>query len=164
MLCLGFAVARTSGPPPKDPSQLARPRIDPVTGKDGWTEIEPTLVEGEIPAIPNWVTDVGEEARQVYEYLMRIPQARMYGPGTLFQLWLTLPLIQRYLETSKGSGVETYKGITSALGPALNLTESDLARARIKLKSVVEETEATPVEDEKVVHMNDRRKRLAGGK
>ena len=156
-------MARTSGPPPKDPSQLARPRIDPVTGKDGWTEIEPTLVEGEIPAIPEWVTDVGGEARQVYDYILRLPQARLYGAGTILAVWLTLPLIQRYLETSKGSGVETYKGIMSALGPAINMTDNDLARARIKIKQIVdEELESTPVVDEKVVHMNDRRKRLSG--
>ena len=106
---------------------------------------------------------MGGEARQVYDYIMRLPQARLYGAGTILAVWLTLPLIQRYLETSKGSGVETYKGIMSALGPAINMTDNDLARARIKIKQIVdEELESTPVVDEKVVHMNDRRKRLSG--
>lgn len=158
---------RSPGPAPKDPDLLARPKIDTVVGKDGWTEIDPTPIDGDVPPIPTWVEGVdgiGPEARAIYEYLMRLPQARLYGGGTLFQLWLTLPLIQRYLETTKGSGVETYKGIISALGPALNLTESDLARARIKYKKMLDEDgQALPVEDEKVIHMNDRRKRLSGG-
>ena len=96
---------------------------------------------------------------------MRLPQARLYEAGTILAVWMTLPLIQRYLETSKGSGVETYKGIMSVLGPAINMTGTDLQRARIKIKRILDEdTDEAPVVDEKVVHMNDRRKRLAGGK
>jgi len=131
---------RSPGPPPKDPSERARRNKDPNLAGDGWVEIDRDPYDGDVPPIPEWVEGVGDQARQVYEYLMRLPQARLYGPGTLFEIWLTLPLIQRYLETSKGSGVETYKGIIAALGPALNLTESDMAKARIKFKELVDES------------------------
>ncbi|MGS2809408.1 phage terminase small subunit [Nocardia sp. MW-W600-9] len=126
---------RRSGPPPKNPEDRARRNADPLTGADGWTEIDPTPNDGEVPEIPEWIT-VGAIGRAVYDELAALPQARLYGMGTWVQLWMTLPLIERYLSRP---GSENYKAITSTLGAALRLTEDDLQRARVRIKPVIDD-------------------------
>ncbi len=153
---------RRSGPPPKSPEERARRNVDPLVGADGWTEIGSTPFAGEVPEIPEWI-EVGPTGRAVYEHLSRLPQAAMYGPGTWFQLHMTLPLIERYL-TRPGS--ENYKAITTTLGAALRLTEDDLARARVRVAAPVSEEDASPEQrarSARVASLADRRKRLMAG-
>lgn len=152
---------RRSGPAPKNPEERQRRNVDPFLAGDGWTEIDPTPHDGDIPEIPEWIT-VGAVGRAIYEHLASLPQARLYGPGTWFQLWVTLPLIERYLSRP---GSENYKAVTSTLGAALRLTEDDLARARVRIKPVVsDEDEEAPTTGERVVSFaEERRARLLKG-
>ncbi|MFC9995738.1 hypothetical protein [Nocardia sp. NPDC127526] len=152
---------RRSGPPPKNPDERLRRNADPFVTGDGWTEIDPTPHDGDIPEIPEWIT-VGPTGRAIYEHLATLPQARLYGPGTWFQLWVTLPLIERYLSRP---GSENYKAVTSTLGAALRLTEDDLARARVRIKPVLDEDdEDAPTAGARVVsYAEERRARLLKG-
>ena len=153
----GYLIMARPGPAPKDPSQLARPKPDAVVGIDGWTEIEPGPNDGEIPPIPEWV-EPSPRAEAIYQYLMSLPQARLYGPGTIWELWLALPLIEKYLSKP---GVESFKGLVTALGTALRLTEDDMAKGRVKIKAITEDDDDSPRPmDPKVSRLADRRKRL----
>ncbi|WP_109523680.1 MULTISPECIES: phage terminase small subunit [Nocardia] len=146
---------RRSGPPPKNPKDRARRNGDPLlAGADGWTEIPSTPNDGEVPEIPEWVT-VGPVGRAIYTELASLPQARLYGQGTWIQLWLTLPLIERYL-TRPGS--ENYKAVTGTMGAALRLTEDDLQRARIRIKDEIDEEPVAPTEGGTVASFAEERK------
>ena len=130
-------------------------------GKDqvGWQDIDPEA-DFDVPEIPSWV-DISPEVELVYEYLTSLPQAQLWGPGTYFQLWLTLPTLERYLGRPGG---ETLKNLTSILGPSLLLTEADLERAKVRFKEAPKEDLAMSPEEaeamKKVVHMTDRRAKL----
>lgn len=126
---------RRSGPPPKNPEDRLRRNADPIVGADGWTEIPSTPNDEEIPEIPEWVS-VGSTGRAIYDELAALPQARLYGLGTWIQLWMTLPLIERYFSRP---GSENYKAIMSTIGASLRLTEDDLQRARVRIKDPVDE-------------------------
>jgi hypothetical protein len=91
--------------------------------------------------------------------LARLPQARLWGPGTWFELHLSLPLVDRYL-TRPGS--EGFKALVSALGAGLSLTELDLQRARVKVSPAEGVGDSPTVSDPKVADIRDRRKRLTG--
>lgn len=129
--------------------------------EDGWQVIDPTA-DFDVPEVPSWI-DVSPRTMAIYEHLTSLPQAQLYGGGTYFELWMALPVIERYLARP---GIETYKGLVAALGTALRLTEDDLAKAKIRMveAEVVEATELSPEEkaaQEKVVQLNDRRNRLS---
>ncbi|AOE43701.1 hypothetical protein SEA_SPEEDDEMON_120 [Gordonia phage SpeedDemon] len=150
------------GPAAKDPSELTGHHSKSVLAGDGWEEIDPDAAVPEAPELPDWVetTDVG---RAVYDYLTSIPQAQKYGPGTHWVLWMSIPLIERYLAKP---GSENYKAILSTLGSALRLTEDDLARARIRMVSAAEASDdpsETSQQNAKVIAMQERRNRLKGG-
>ncbi|WP_433662460.1 hypothetical protein ACQPW1_10080 [Nocardia sp. CA-128927] len=148
---------RRSGPAPKNPEDRQRRNADPLLGIDGWTEIESTPNEGDVPEIPEYI-DVGPRGRAIYEQLASLPQARLYGPGTWFQLWMTLPLIERYLSRP---GSENYKAVTTTLGAALRLTEDDLQRARVRIKppaTDADDTDAPETGGGRVVPFAEERK------
>lgn len=148
---------RRSGPPPKNPEDRQRRNADPLVGADGWTEIPSTPNDGEIPEIPEWVT-VGAVGRAIYAELAALPQARLYGIGTWIQLWMTLPLVERYLSRP---GSENYKAIVTTLGAALRLTEDDLQRARVRIKDPEpEEVQASDAGAPVVSFAEERRARL----
>jgi hypothetical protein len=143
---------RRPGPAPAEVKR--RTNVDPVIGKDGWTEVAPEPCAGEVPAIPAWV-NCTDEARAVYEDLARLPQAATWGVGTWLQLHMSLPLIGRYLQRP---GSENFKAIVSTLGAGLSMTELDMQRARIKVKRpdpVAEQAAAASVSS-----LQERRKRL----
>ena len=131
-----------------------------VRAGDGWAEITAEPFEGVVPEIPQWVS-CGPDARRVYMDLARLPQAVLWGPGTWFELHLTLPLIDRYLARP---GSEGFKALVSALGAGLSLTELDLQRARVKVKAPepVGDVGEMAAGDPKVSDIRDRRKRLTG--
>jgi hypothetical protein len=111
---------------------------------DGWKSIDPTPRDlSEVPPIPEWVDVLpGSPAESWYYEVSILPQAREWNNGTIMQLWLTLPLINRYIARP---GSEGLKAIISALGPALMLTEDDMRKAKVKYdvdKAQVEAAEA----------------------
>lgn len=150
---------RRPGPPPKDPAQRQRTNADPVIGADGWTEIPDAPNDGEIPPIPEWIGEISEAARVVYQELASLPQARLWGPGTWLQLHLSLPMFDKYMEKPGGEGLRTLVGIW---GVGLRLTEDDLQKARIKMRKQLDEDELAEAakNNPKVASMADRRKRL----
>ncbi|QDF15373.1 hypothetical protein SEA_MOLLYMUR_12 [Gordonia phage Mollymur] len=149
------------GPAGKDPSELTGHHSKSVLAGDGWEEIDPNAEVPEAPPIPPWVP-VGPAGQLVYEYLTSIPQAQKYGPGTYWELWLSIPLIERYLEKP---GSENYKAILSTLGSALRLTEDDLQRARIRMVAAEQQADdpsETSQQNARVIAMQARRDRLKG--
>lgn len=150
---------RRPGPPPKNPEERLRTNVDPVIGVDGWTEIPDAPNDGDVPAIPEWVGEISEAARVVYEELATLPQARLWGRGTWLQLHMSLPMFDKYLEKPGGEGLRTLVGIW---GASLRLTEDDLQKARIKMVRELDqaELEAAAVANPKVASMAERRKRL----
>lgn len=148
------------GPPPKNPEELVRRNVDPIVGADGWTDIDPAPNDGEIPPIPAWC-DAGEAARAIYEDLARLPQARLWGPGTWLQLHMSLPLFDRYMSRP---GSEGLKALVATWGTGLRLTEDDLQRARVRVRKLIEsEDESTPTRKANgVASLDDRRRRLMG--
>lgn len=152
---------RRPGPPPKDPSQRQRTNADPVIGSDGWTEIPDAPNDGEIPPIPEWIGEISEAARVVYQELASLPQARLWGPGTWLQLHLSLPMFDKYMEKPGGEGLRTLVGIW---GVSLRLTEDDLQKARVKVRKEAEDAASQDLSasSAKVTSIADRRKRLLG--
>lgn len=145
--------------PGKPPVENHRHRnLDPVVGRDGWTEITPEPFAGEVPEIPAWV-DCSDEARLVYAELARLPQAVTWGPGTWLSLHLTLPLVGRYLSRP---GSENFKAIVQTIGSSLALTEADLAKARIKVKTPDPEEPESSAGGSRVTNLQSRRQRLTG--
>ena len=151
---------RRSGPPPKNPDERLRRNVDPVTSADGWTEIDDAPFNGDIPDIPAWI-EITDRARAVYYELAMLPQARLYGAGTWLQLHLSLPVIDKYLASSS---TESYKAITTTLGAALSLTESDMQKARVRVRKMELDGENLGTPGGNVTSMSaERRKRLTGG-
>lgn len=149
---------RPSGPPP-DPNR-ARRNKDPRAGADGdWQVIEPTPNDQPIPEIPSWV-DATDRTREVYYFLAGLPQAKIWQPGEWFQLWMTLPLLERYFCKP---GSEGLKAIMALLNGGLHLTIEDLHRARIKMADAVTEPELEESDRKKVVDLEERKKRIVGG-
>lgn len=131
---------RRPGPAPKNPQERQRTNADPVLGRDGWTEIADVPFAGVVPELPGWCS-VGATGRAVYEELARLPQAALWGPGTWLQLHLSLPLVERYLSRP---GSENFKAIISTLGAGLRLTEDDLQKARVRVKSAQAQETKSP--------------------
>lgn len=150
---------RRPGPAPKNPEERQRTNADPVIGADGWTEVPDSPNEGEVPPIPEWVGEISEAARVVYDELASLPQARLWGRGTWLQLHLSLPMFDKYLEKPGGEGLRTLVGIW---GVSLRLTEDDLQKARIKMIHELDEAEAAAAAagNPKVASMAERRNRL----
>ncbi|AXH70399.1 hypothetical protein HOT75_gp011 [Gordonia phage Daredevil] len=149
-----------TGPAPKDPSQLQGHYSAAKLAGDDWEEIDPDKVV-EAPEIPDWI-DASPRAVAIYEYLTSLPQSQLYGAGTYFELWMSLPLIERYLSRPGG---ETYKTLVSTLGTALRLTEDDMAKARIRMVKADEQTDdpsETSEQNARVIAMKERRNRLKG--
>jgi hypothetical protein len=147
---------RRPGVPPNENHRHRN--VDPVVGRDGWTEISPDPFAGAVPEIPSWV-DCSDEARLVYAELARLPQAATWGPGTWLSLHLTLPLVGRYLSRP---GSENFKAIIQTIGASLALTESDLAKARIKVKVPDPDLPESQSQGPKVTTLQSRRQRLTG--
>jgi hypothetical protein len=148
---------RKPGPPPKDPSRRARTNVDPVVGKDGWSEIDTVPFDGEVPPIPDWIT-VGTQGEAVYDVLSHLPQAALYGPGTWFVAHLSMPLVERYLSRP---GSESYKALLTTLSSALRLTEDDLAKARVRARKVEEDVPDAGI-TAAVTDIRSRKSRLTG--
>jgi len=149
---------RRPGPAPNE--NRRRTNADPVLpAGEGWTEIHGEAWDGDIPAVPEWVR-VSPDALRVYAELARLPQAATWGAGTWFELHLSLPLVDRYLDRP---GSESFKALVSALGAGLSLTELDMQRARIKVKPVEAElVDGEDVVPPEVASLADRRARLTG--
>lgn len=150
---------RRPGPAPKNPEDRARTNSDPLVGRDGWTEIADAPFDGAVPDIPGWAA-VGEVGTAIYAELSKLPQARLWGPGTWIQLHLALPLIERYL---KRPGSENFKAIVSTLGAGLRLTEDDLQKARVRVKAAAQIAASSPEAKRSAAVVTDiqsRRKRL----
>lgn len=147
---------RPSGPPP-NPDRVRRNK-DPRAGTDGdWKFIDPSPNDEPIPDIPSWCATT-ERTREVYYFLAGLPQAREWSQGEWFQIWMTLPLLEKYFIKP---GSEGLKAIMALLNGGLHLTVEDMHRARIRFKEVdpVEE-ELGEAAKEKVVNLNERRDRL----
>nr|WP_296763841.1 hypothetical protein [Rhodococcus sp. (in: high G+C Gram-positive bacteria)] len=145
------------GPAPKNPEDRIRRNSDPLTDANGWTEIDPSPNDGAIPPIPPWSSQdpiVGG----IYAELGKLPQARLWGPGTWFEIHLTLPIMEKYLEKPSS---EAFKTILAAWGSGLRLTEDDMQRARIRVRKELsaEEQELAIKGNPKVASIN-RRERL----
>ena len=125
---------------------------------EGWTEVPNAAWEGVVPAVPEWCV-VGDAARAVYEELARLPQAATWGPGTWFELHLSLPLVERYLSRP---GSEGFKALVSALGAGLSLTELDMQRARIKVRADQPGDVGVETGGVAVSSLDERRRRLTG--
>jgi len=150
---------RRPGPAPKNPQERQRTNADPVLGRDGWTEIADVPFAGVVPELPGWCS-VGATGRAVYEELARLPQAALWGPGTWLQLHLSLPLVERYLSRP---GSENFKAIVATLGAGLRLTEDDLQKARVRVRSQAEAGVVDPAvaaSAAKVTDIRSRRGRL----
>lgn len=147
---------RRPGPPPNE--RHRHRNADPVVGKDGWTEITPDAFDGAVPEVPPWV-QCSDEARAVYLELARLPQAATWGPGTWLSLHLTLPLVGRYLERP---GSENFKAIVQTMGASLSLTESDMAKARIKVRLPEPDEASVDSNAPGVTSLQSRRQRLTG--
>ncbi|PBC38481.1 hypothetical protein CJ179_38405 [Rhodococcus sp. ACS1] len=147
------------GPAPKNPEDRIRRNADPIADANGWIELERTPNENDVPPIPVWV-ECSEQARMIYEEITKLPQARLWGPGTYFEIHLALPLLDKYLEKPGSDG---FKTIVSAWGAGLRLTEDDLQRARIRFKKEIDPDELEDAKkDPKVIDMKNRRDRLLG--
>ncbi|WP_147129548.1 MULTISPECIES: hypothetical protein [Nocardia] len=96
----------------------------------------------------------------LYAELARLPQARLWGPGTWLELHLSLPAASRYLG---GGSSEGLKALISAWGVGLRLTEDDLTKARIKVVAETGDDEVDDGPDAEVVSFaEERRARLTG--
>lgn len=151
-------MARTPGPAPSDPGARHRRNVDPVVNTHGWTELELVGFAGKVPAVPGWLS-VSDNCMAIYSELGSLPQAALWGPGTWFELHMTLPLIDRYLSRP---GSESFKAIIATLGVALRLTEDDLQKARVKVvpRESAETAEQATGTDGQVTDIRSRRSRL----
>ncbi|ANA86358.1 hypothetical protein BH762_gp161 [Gordonia phage OneUp] len=147
--------AQKPGPPPT--GNAVRRNKDPNLQQQDWAIVDPALHDWDYPEIPDWI-DSTPRTEAVYEFLMTLPQSRTWRQGEWFQIWMSLPTIERYFSRPGG---ETLKSIMGLLNVGLNLTQADMAKARMKFK------EADPVEEElegatkaKVVDLEARKKRL----
>lgn len=149
---------RPSGPPP-DPNR-ARRNKDPRAGQDGeWQVIDPSPNDQPIPEIPSWV-DTTDRTREVYYFLAGLPQAKVWNAGEWFQIWMVLPLLERYFSKP---GSEGLKAIMALLNGGLHLTVEDMHRARIVFTKPQPEEQLEEAERAKVVDLEARKNRLMGG-
>jgi hypothetical protein len=121
------------GPPPK--YGRTRRNADPLLGPGGqWRSIPNVANAGDIPPVPSWLANTlkSPATLELYDLLMRLPQAALWGPGEMLVIYLTLPLLDRYLQRA---GAEAYRAILAGLGGGVGITESDLLKMRTRLTS-----------------------------
>jgi len=147
--------AQKPGPPPT--GKAVRRNKDPNLDQQDWAAIDPTPHEWEYPPIPE-IFEPSERAKIFYDILMSLPQSRTWHEGEWINIWMSLPALEAYLEKPSA---EKLKSLLQILNVGLNLTQADMAKARMKFK------ESDPVEEElegatkaKVVDLEARKKRL----
>lgn len=137
-------MSRRPGPAPKPGRE--RRNEDSLLGPSGeWREVPNEPRDEAAPEVPEWITSAlkSEATLQAYEILAKLPQAAVWTAGDWFAVWLTLPLLDRYLARP---GSEGYKAILSGLGAGPGLTEADLLKLRRRLVDPASDDDA---EDEK---------------
>lgn len=147
-------MARRPGPAPK-PGRERRNEDSLLGGSGEWREAPNAPLNGAVPSVPEWVTASlknPDATLAAYEVLAKLPQAALWTGGDWFSVWLTLPLLDRYLARP---GSEGFKAILSGLGAGPGLTEADLLKLRRRL--VEPATEAA--EDEQTAPPPPRRLR-----
>lgn len=145
------------GPAPKNPEDRVRRDTSPLTDSNGWTEIDGTPNDAEPPPIPPWSSHDPIVAG-IYAELAKLPQSRTWGPGTWFEIHLTLPIMEKYLEKPTS---DAFKTILQAWGSGLRLTEDDMQRARIRVrKELTEAEQEAAIKGNPKVAQIDRRARL----
>lgn len=150
---------RRPGPAPKE--NKVRRNVDPIVGRDGWTEVSGETLD-EAPPIPEWAK-CSAVAEAFYEELATsLPTAPSWTAGDWMMLWASLPLLSRYFERP---GSESYKAWTSVLDPGLRITSDSMVKARVKVAAIEDEvaTEQGKTSDgDKVTSITSRRSRLTG--
>ncbi|WKW86004.1 terminase small subunit [Gordonia Phage JonJames] len=148
----------TPGPAPQE--DRARRNKDPRLQQEDWTALDPSPHEDwDIPEIPDWVP-ITDRTQQVYDFLMRLPQSRLWNQGEWFWIWMSLPTIEKYFEKPGGEGL---KALTGVLNSNLRLTQDELSKARIKWQKAETNEVDSELDEEAaalVTKLADRRSRL----
>ncbi|QAU06541.1 hypothetical protein SEA_WILLIAMBOONE_29 [Gordonia phage WilliamBoone] len=147
--------AQKPGPPPT--GNAVRRNRDPNLDQQDWAIVDPTPHEWDYPPIPD-IFEPSARAQAFYEMLMELPQSRTWHEGEWINIWMSLPALEAYLEKPSA---EKLKSLLQILNVGLNLTQADMAKARMKFK------QPDPVEEEledtaraKVVDLEARKNRL----
>lgn len=152
-------MARPSGPAP-DPGRARRNKDPRLSLGDGeWTSVDPSPNDGPIPDIPDWASPT-DRTREVYYFLAGLPQAKTWSAGEWFQLWIVLPLLERYFQKP---GSEGLKAIMGLINGGLHLTIEDMYRARMVFSKPEPEEVLEESARAKVVDLEARKNRLMGG-